>query len=80
MNDQNFTSNLERLVAHELPAARRDKDRMAAMIERLGQSLALTIAVAAQGDGNVAEKLLQGSEAYIAAETARLSPIAGALP
>jgi hypothetical protein len=75
-----FTTQIERLISHELPAARLQPDRMAAMIDILTAGLALAIAVAAGGDGSKAELLMQGAENQLAVEVAALAPIARALP
>lgn len=61
-----FEKEFERLVCHELPKARKDAERAAALIERLASALSLAIAVAAGGDAKQAEKLLQGAEAFLA--------------
>ena len=43
---------------------RRDADAIGALIERLARALGFSIAVAANGNKQVVEKLLSGAEAY----------------
>ena len=62
------------LIAHELPHARKDDARMAALIEMQATALALTISVKAQGNGAAADTLIQVAEGYIVKEVTRLTP------
>lgn len=74
LQEADFERALAGLLANELPKARKDDERMAAMIERLATALATAIAVSANGDGRAADTLLNGVEAYIAAEVTSLTP------
>jgi hypothetical protein len=60
-----FADRLSGLCAMELAAASGDPERMGAMIERLLNSLAFTIAIAARGDPKGMDDMLKGAEAYL---------------
>lgn len=60
-----FGDRLSGLCAMELSAARGNPERSGEMIERLLNSLAFTIAIAAQGDPRNMDELLKGAEAYL---------------
>lgn len=62
---EDFGEKLSALCARELPHARRDPDRIAAMVEALIGSLALAIAVATKGDAKAANTMLEGSQSYL---------------
>lgn len=74
-----FGDRLSALCSVELAAAKNDPDRAAEMIERLLNSLAFTIAIAAKGDPKGMNDMLQGAEAYLYETTASHQHIAGAL-
>ncbi len=60
-----FEESLVKLCAVEIPHARRDPERLAAMIERLADSLALTLAIAGGGDMERTNRLYSGAESYM---------------
>lgn len=60
-----FGDRLSGLCAIELTQARGDQGRVGEMIERLLNSLAFTIAIAAQGDPRVMDEMLKGAESYL---------------
>lgn len=60
-----FADRLSGLCAMELAAAKGDPERAAEMIERLLNSLAFTIAIAAQGEPKGMDEMLKGAEAYL---------------
>jgi hypothetical protein len=60
-----FSDRLGVVCSAEMPLARRDAERMGAMIERLTDALALTIAVAARGNHDGMETFIQGIEAHL---------------
>lgn len=60
-----FEDALVKLCASEIPHARRDPERLASMIERLSDSLALTLAIAGGGDMERTNKLYSGAENYM---------------
>ncbi|WP_375414393.1 hypothetical protein [uncultured Bradyrhizobium sp.] len=74
-----FGDRLAGLCAIELSAAKGDPDRAAAMIERLLNSLAFTIAVASRGDPKGIGEMLQGAESYLYEAAADHQKVAGAL-
>lgn len=63
-----FTGELASLVGRHAQAARHDPEALGNMIERLSASLGMTIALAAQGDPALIDKLITGCEAHIHAE------------
>lgn len=65
MSEPSFAEALSALCANELVVARRDSDRMGVMIERLINSLALTIATACRGNPDGMDEMLQGAEGYL---------------
>ncbi len=68
-----------KLVAGELARCRGDDDRKAAIIATLAQALGLALAVCAEGDGAVVDKLMIGAEAYAHAEAVEKAPFARTL-
>ncbi len=70
-----FADRLSALCSSELADARGDDDRIGTMIERLVNSLAFTIAVAAKGDREAMEKLLSGADAYLYAAATGHQPL-----
>lgn len=60
-----FEQSLVKLCALEIPLARRDPERLAGMIERLADSLALTIAMAGGGDLERTNNLYAGTEQFM---------------
>lgn len=60
-----FADRLSALCAMELSAAHGDLDRIGGMIERLINSVAFTIAIAAHGESDAMDKMLKGAEAYL---------------
>lgn len=60
-----FGDRLSGLCAMELSAAHGHPERVGEMIERLLNSLAFTIAIAAQGDPKGMDNLLKGAESYL---------------
>lgn len=71
-----FADQLASVVARETRAARGDRDRMAAMIERLSASLGFAVAMAAEGDATMIDKLMVGAEANAHAEAVDKAPLA----
>lgn len=64
----NFGDRLAALCAQEMAAARGDRERAGAMIERLAASLGFSIAMAAGGEPGAIDELLAGAEGYAHAE------------
>lgn len=64
------------VVTAELPHARRDPERMSALIEQLARSLGLAIAVGTNGDAAGIDKLMAGAEAHAHAEAVASAPLA----
>lgn len=60
-----FEDTLVKLCAGEIPHARRDPERLAAMIERLADSLALTLAISGGGNMERTNRLYSGVENYM---------------
>jgi hypothetical protein len=60
-----FGDKLSALCAMELADAHGDADRIGAMIERLTNAVAFTVAIAARGDPKGMETMLQGAESYL---------------
>lgn len=60
-----FGDRLSGLCAMELSAVRGDAERVGEMIERLLNSLAFTIAIAAKGDPKGMDDMLKGAESYL---------------
>jgi hypothetical protein len=60
-----FGDRLSGLCAMELSAAHGDADRIGEMIERLLNSLAFTIAIAANGNPDGMSTMLMGAESYM---------------
>lgn len=74
-----FEKAFQRLIAHELPHARRDAHRLAAFMEIQARALAMTIAMGAGGDGKRAEIMMQMNEELIAYEVTRLAPLSASV-
>lgn len=74
-----FGDRLSALCAAEAVLARRDPDRMAAMIERLTNSLAFTIAINAGGNSEAASQLVEGVIAHLFERATAHERIAGIL-
>ncbi len=74
-----FSEKLAALCAIELAHARRDPDRMGAMIERLCASLGLTISVAGNGTAQGIDGFMSGVEGYVHAEAVAQSKLAAFL-
>ena len=72
-----FEKDMTRLVCHELPKARQNPARAAAMIELQARLLGMSISVVANGDARAADRLMQGIEQYIANEVTRDTPVLG---
>lgn len=72
-----FERDLIRLVAHELPQARRDAARAGIMVETLSRALGMTISVVSDGSAEAANRLVDGCEGYIVEEVTRLTPAFG---
>lgn len=66
-----FREKLAALCAGEMVHARRDSNRAAEMIEGLGSSIGLTIAVISRGDGKAVDALSAGIDWYIQEEVSR---------
>lgn len=64
MSEEEFSNKLAGLLSAEAARARREPARYAAMIERLAAGLGFTIAMAAEGDGALIDKLIAGAEAH----------------
>lgn len=60
-----FGDLLSGLCATELSAAKADPERIGEMIERLTNSLAFTIAIAARGEPKGVSEMLEGAAAYL---------------
>lgn len=60
-----FGDKLAGLCAMELAAAHSDPERIGAMIERLINSLAFTIAISVQGDAKAMDTALSGVESHL---------------
>lgn len=60
-----FGDRLSGLCAMELSAAHGDHDRIGEMIERLTNSLAFTIAIAAQGNAEGMNEMIEGATSYL---------------
>lgn len=60
-----FGDRLSGLCAMELAAAHGDPERVGAMIERLTNSLAFTISMAARGNPEASEEMLTGAISYL---------------
>lgn len=60
-----FGDRLSGLCAMELSQAHGDYDRIGEMIERLLNSLAFTIAIAARGNPGGMSTMLMGAESYL---------------
>lgn len=60
-----FSDKLARLCSREMVHARRDHERAAEMIERPIHSLALTIAVSADGDAKAISVLTEGATSHL---------------
>lgn len=63
----------------ELAAARGNPERIGEMIERLTNSLAFTIMIAARGDAKGADEMLRGVESYLYETATSHAKIAKAL-
>lgn len=81
MTDQTspFSDKLANLLAVELPLARRDPERISEMIERIASGLGLTIAVAAGGDPQRIDTMIEGATAYAHSEAVDRSKLARVL-
>jgi hypothetical protein len=60
-----FADKLSALCAMELSNAHGDPARIGAMIERLANSMAFTIAIAAHGDAKTIDDMLSGATSYL---------------
>lgn len=60
-----FGDRLSALCAMELSDAHGDPERIGAMIERLVNSMAFTVAIAAKGDPKAVDEMLKGAESYL---------------
>ena len=69
-----FEAELARLCSREMIAARRDPERLGAMVEHLSHSLSFTIAIGAGGDPQVAQKLMTGVESYLYDSVTGMAP------
>lgn len=65
MTKLTFADKLSGLCAMELTAAHGNAERIGAMIERLTNSLAFTIAIASRGDPEAIQTFLTGVEGYL---------------
>lgn len=74
-----FGDRLSALCSVELAAVNDDPERAGEMIERLLNSLAFTIAIAARGDPKGMSEMLQGAESYLYEAAASHQTVAGAL-
>ncbi len=72
----NFDDKLSLLASCELPHCRRDPQRMADMIGALTDALALTIAVAAEGNPDRMSELLEGISVQLFEGAASKAPMA----
>lgn len=70
-----FGEALARVTSAELPHARRNPDRLAAMIERLAHALGMTIAVGSGGESSQAATLIDGAQNYLDETVADLLPM-----
>lgn len=66
--EHSFSDQLAALLAKETLAAMRDPDRMAGMVEMLAAALGLAVSLAAEGDGPLIDRLMQGAEAHAHAQ------------
>lgn len=73
-----FADKLAVLCALEMSYARRDNERMGVMIERLCNSLGMTLAVACAASGKPVDDLIMGCEGYIHTSAVSYGPIAKA--
>lgn len=71
-----FADKLAALCAGELAHAKRDPERMGAMLETMARSLGFTIAVAAHGDPHGIDELCAGAEGYVHSEAVQKAPFA----
>lgn len=74
-----FADKLSAVCSGELALAKRDPERMGAMIERLCNSLALTIAVACNGDHKGMDNMLEGANSHMAVMSADHARVVRAL-
>lgn len=79
MTNKTFDVALVDVAGAELTHARKNPDRLAAMIERLTHTLAMTIAIGSGGDIAVAGTLSAGAQNYLDEAVADLMPIAKAV-
>lgn len=78
-----FGDKLSGLCSMEMVAVRGDAERTGEMIERLVNSLAFTIAIAAKGDPKAIDTFLKGAEAYLyesAAGHAKIAKFMASVP
>lgn len=74
--DLSFSTQLSALLARETLVAMRDPARMAAMIELLAAGLGLAVSLAAEGNGPLIDRLMQGAEAHAHAQAVDRAPLA----
>lgn len=65
MSEASFTDKMQALVAFELSRAHSDPERMGEAIERLTNSLALTIATACKGHPTATNNMVEGVCAHL---------------
>lgn len=74
-----FADKLSAVCSAELALAKKDPERMGAMIERLCNSLALTIAVACNGNHVGMDNMLEGANSHMAVMSADHARVVRAL-
>lgn len=75
MENKTFAEGLASFTAREAAAAKNDPDRMGEMVERLAAALGFTVALAAEGDAELIDKLMVGAEAHAHAEAVERAPL-----
>ncbi|MUO96641.1 hypothetical protein GOZ78_03660 [Agrobacterium vitis] len=76
---EEFEDAFMSLVSSEMVRHRKNGERMAALLELLASTTGKTIAVMAEGDARVAEKLMIGVDGHIVETTTSFTPIFSAL-
>lgn len=71
-----FTDKFGLLLSREVPAARRDPERMGDLIGALVDGLALTVAMATIGNGASPDELLEGISVQLVEGVAEKAPLA----
>lgn len=69
-----FEDQLQSLCAHH--ATKADADEFGVMIERLAAALGFTIAIAARGDPEAINTMIEGATAHALSEAAHKAPFA----